>query len=172
MIKARTILGQSILQLRAKGYTYGQIVEELKCPVSTVSYYCGNNQKEKTVNRSKKNKKSSLIKKINGFYNDYSKYKAPSRAANWVKKDSYEEEINFLRSNPYCYITGEKIDLDKTETYSLDHIIPLSRGGSRDIKNMGLTTRVANQAKNAMLPEEFIGLCEKVLVYNGYKIVK
>jgi CRISPR/Cas system Type II protein with McrA/HNH and RuvC-like nuclease domain len=172
MKQPRTILGQNILKLRSQGFTYGKIVDELKCPISTVSYYCGQGQKEKAVNRSKKNKKSSLTKKINGFYNDYSKFKAPSRASNWVKKESYEEDIKFLKSNPYCYITGEKIDLDKTETYSLDHIIPLSRGGARDIKNMGLTTRMANQAKNAMIINEFIELCEKVLTYHGYKVVK
>jgi CRISPR/Cas system Type II protein with McrA/HNH and RuvC-like nuclease domain len=172
MKQARTILGQNILKLRGQGYTYGRISEELKCPISTVSYYCGDNQKEKALNRNKKNKKSGITKKINGFYNDYSKFKAPSRASNWVKKDSYEEEIKFLQSNPYCYLTGEKIDLDKAETYSLDHIIPLSRGGERNIKNMGLTTRTANQAKNAMLINEFIELCKKVLDHNGYSVVK
>ena len=172
MKQPRTILGQNILKLRSQGFTYGRIVDELKCPISTVSYYCGQGQKEKAANRNKKNKKSSLIKKINGFYNDYSKFKAPSRAYNWVKKESYEEDIKFLKGNPYCYITGEKIDLNKTETYSLDHIIPISRGGKRDIENMGLTTRMVNQAKNAMLPEEFIDLCKKVLYHNGYKIAK
>jgi len=171
----RTLLGKQILDLRNKKYTYGQIVNELKCPVSTVAYYCGENQKEKTFIRNKKNRKSSIIKKISGYYNDYSKFNSPSRIKSCVKKkpgSSYQKEIDFLESNPYCYLTGEKIDLHKTETYSLDHKIPLSRGGKRDIENMGLTARVANQAKHAMIPEEFFELCKKVLEHNGYKITK
>jgi len=86
--------------------------------------------------------------------------------------DKKYEEIKYLKENPYCYLTGEKIDLDKTETYSLDHIIPLSRGGTRSIENMGLTIRCANQAKNSMLVVEFLELCKKVLIYNGYEVVK
>ena len=58
MKQPRTILGQNILKLRSQGFTYGKIVDELKCPISTVSYYCGQRQKEKATNRNKKNKKS------------------------------------------------------------------------------------------------------------------
>jgi CRISPR/Cas system Type II protein with McrA/HNH and RuvC-like nuclease domain len=172
MKQARTILGQNILELRSKGYTYGQIVDELKCPVSTVSYYCGKDQKIKSYNRSKKNKKTPLTKKVNGFFNDYSKFKSESRKTDCVRNGPFDEEIKYLKENPYCYLTGEKIDLDKTETYSLDHIIPLSRGGTRSIENMGLTIRYANQAKNAMLVGEFLELCKKVLTHHGYEVVK
>ncbi len=172
MSQPRTIIGQNILKLRSKGYTYGQIVKELDCAIATVAYYCGKDQKKKSYDRGKKNKRTSIAKKINGYYNDYSKFRSPSREASCVKKGSFEEEIKLLESNPYCYLTGEKIDLTKTETYSLDHKIPVSRGGKRDIENMGLTTRMVNQAKNAMLPEEFIDLCKKVLYHNGYRVVK
>lgn len=172
MRQPRTIIGQNILKLRSKGYTYGQIVEELGCAIATVGYYCGKDQKKKSYDRSKKNKRTPIAKKVHGFFNDYSKFRSPSRQAGCVKKDSYEEEIKFLQDNPYCYLTGEKIDLTKTETYSLDHKIPISRGGKRHIDNMGLTTRMVNQAKNAMLPEEFMDLCKKVLEYNGYMVVK
>ena len=40
-----------ILELRSKGYTYNQIVEELGCSKGTVSYHCGDGQAEKSKNR-------------------------------------------------------------------------------------------------------------------------
>ena len=42
---------EQILALREKGYTYNQIVEQLGCAKSTVSYHCGSGQKEKTRSR-------------------------------------------------------------------------------------------------------------------------
>lgn len=172
MSQPRTIIGQDILKLRSKGYTYNQIINELNCSKSAVSYYCGKNQKEKTRKRSFQNKKSPILKKLGGFYYDYSKYTSEVRYKSFVRKKSYEEDINYLKNNPFCYLTGEKIDLDKSNTYSLDHKIPLSRGGKRELSNMGLTTKIANQAKTSMTPDELIQFCEKVLLYNGYKIVK
>lgn len=44
---------ESILKLRDQGYTYNQIVEELGCAKSTVSYYCGPGQQAKTLQRQK-----------------------------------------------------------------------------------------------------------------------
>lgn len=172
MSQPRTIIGQNILKLRKKGYSYNQIIDKLNCSKATVAYYCGENQKEKTKKRSLKNKKSPIIKKLGGFYYDYSKFTSEIRSKNCIRKESYEEDIDFLKNNPFCYLTGEKIDLNKSETYSLDHKIPLSRGGTRELSNMGLTTKIANQAKTSMTPDELIQFCEKVLLHNGYKIVK
>lgn len=46
-------LKEDILSLREQGLNYNQIVQELGCAKSTVSYYCGYGQKEKTAYRSK-----------------------------------------------------------------------------------------------------------------------
>ena len=45
---------EQILKLQALGYSYNKIKETLKCSKSTISYYLGENQKEKTQFRTKK----------------------------------------------------------------------------------------------------------------------
>jgi hypothetical protein len=42
---------EQILALRAKGYTYDQIKEELKCSKGTIAYYLGEGQQGKTLKR-------------------------------------------------------------------------------------------------------------------------
>ena len=43
-----TELGNRIIELKNEGYTYNKIMKELDCSKSTISYYLGDNQKEKT----------------------------------------------------------------------------------------------------------------------------
>lgn len=44
---------ESILELREQGLSYNQIVAELGCAKSTVSYYCGQDQRNKSRVRQK-----------------------------------------------------------------------------------------------------------------------
>lgn len=44
-------LQEQILQLRSSGKTYNQIVEELGCSKSTVSYYCNSGVKQRHLQR-------------------------------------------------------------------------------------------------------------------------
>lgn len=77
-----------------------------------------------------------------------------------------------LKDNPYCYLTGSKININESQTYSLDHIVPKSRGGDNSLENCGLTTRMANQMKSNQTVEELIENCKKILETKGYKITK
>lgn len=58
-----------ILQLRNEGKSYKQIKELLNCSKSTISYHCGEGQKEKTLNRTKKRRKDPTIRR-----SEYDKY--------------------------------------------------------------------------------------------------
>lgn len=49
---------QRILELKAQGKNYKEIKEIVGCSKSTVSYYCGENQKEKARIRTFRNKKN------------------------------------------------------------------------------------------------------------------
>jgi 5-methylcytosine-specific restriction endonuclease McrA len=44
----------------------------------------------------------------------------------------------------------------------IDHLIPLSRGGSHDIHNLAVSCRTCNRMKGAKLPQEFIAYKEKM----------
>ena len=64
---------ETILKLRGEGKTYMQIKAEVGCAVSTVSYYCGEGQKEKTIKRNKKrikNRKEIIQKFFDKYENE------------------------------------------------------------------------------------------------------
>lgn len=55
---------EQILELRAQGKTYNEIVELLGCSKSTVSYHCGEGQKEKSLSRLQNKRKGLAGKPI------------------------------------------------------------------------------------------------------------
>lgn len=176
---AKTILGERILKLRGQGKTYKQIVEELNCCKATVSYYCGDDQKNKERERSKKrfekftDSEKAVHKKLQGYLYDYG-HKHNKRNTNRPKltNDFFKNVFQNISKNPKCYLTGENINLEDMSSWSFDHKIPLSRGGNKEINNLGLCLRIANQAKTSMTPEEFVCFCKKVLINYGYEIIK
>ena len=73
--------------------------------------------------------------------------------------------IDKITENPICYLTGKPIDLDKPETYHLDHIIPTSKGGSNNLDNLGICLKEANYAKGELSIVELYQLCEDILAW-------
>lgn len=62
-------LGPQIILLRKENKTYNQIAEILSCSKSIVSYHLGYNQKQKSLNRNKKNlNKQTEVKKTKKEY--------------------------------------------------------------------------------------------------------
>jgi CRISPR/Cas system Type II protein with McrA/HNH and RuvC-like nuclease domain len=74
-----------------------------------------------------------------------------------------EQLMEKIGNSPKCYLTGEEIDLSKSRTYSLDHIIPRSKGGDNSLENCAIACSEANQAKSNLSLEEFISLCQSVV---------
>jgi 5-methylcytosine-specific restriction endonuclease McrA len=58
-----------------------------------------------------------------------------------------------------CYIAGTFIS---TEVVEVDHKIPICRGGSFALDNMGCTSRYYNNVKGSMTEEEFRSLLKTV----------
>lgn len=58
-----------------------------------------------------------------------------------------------------CALSGRKLT---PETASLDHVVPLSRGGKHDISNLQVLEHHVNTAKGTLTVDEFISLCEDV----------
>lgn len=63
---------------------------------------------------------------------------------------------------PRCAYTGIAINLNSSGSYSLDHIVPRSRGGEDTFDNMQVTTLIVNQMKTFLTNEEFISLCKLI----------
>lgn len=155
---------ERILKLRKDGKTYNEIVDIVGCAKSTVSYYCGDSQPEKIKRRKsvlKLTEKYVLCGKIDLYLGRKNKYQGYVKRGEDHKK-IYQNIIN----NPYCYITGRKINLADSSSYSIDHIIPYSISKDNSINNAGLCCREANQAKSNMLLKDFLKLCNEIAKYN------
>ena len=59
-----------------------------------------------------------------------------------------------------CAISGIKLD---SENISVDHITPLSRGGSIELSNLQLVTKKVNYMKSTMDLNELVSLCRKIV---------
>ena len=64
-----------------------------------------------------------------------------------------------------CAICGRKIrSLDEL---TVDHIVPLSKGGKRVLKNCQLAHKTCNSCKNDTMPDKY----EKMIRYNRRRIL-
>ncbi len=179
-----------ILELRAKGYTYNQIVAELGCSKGTVAYHCGAGQKEKSRIRVSSNRKKNFLKTRYLRWLEYKPAASPTgiknseRAAYHKARDfqkdldhimrvpadnqfRFDDVLENLDGNSVCYLTGKPIDLSDTASYEFDHIKPRHAGGTNDLDNLGLCTKDANRAKAHLEIEELLQLCYDILLNYG-----
>lgn len=177
---------QKILDLKDKNTPYKEIAKQLGCPLSLVYYHCTDGQKEKYMERNKRNWKQLLVIKLVNFseqQKDKKQLRKPTKKdiqlinakittfkentmSNITTKDFLDK---YKDQEVKCYITGEPIDITKPRTYQLDHIIPRSRGGESTLDNLGICTKQANSCKSNLTYEEFVELCKKVVENNALK---
>jgi hypothetical protein len=171
---------EQILNLRAEGKTYSQIKDILGCSKSTISFHCGVGQKEKSSDRKMKNRllkpfENKLLvfksRALKSKVRDFQRGRIGGGFTN-VRINDFEENdvIEKLYENPKCYLTGRFIDPLETSSYHFDHITPISKGGTGELSNLGLTCKEANKAKGSLSVSEFIDLCKDVLINNGYQV--
>lgn len=152
-------IADQMVILRERGMTHRQIAEALGCARSTVGYYLTEGAKELTRRREKRWKaRVPFSGKMSDFKRGY-----VGEGSNFTFRD-VEEKIG---PDPECYLTGRRIDLNKPETYSFDHIIPRSKGGSSSLDNMGLCVTEANMMKTDLELSDFLDLCEEILRHHG-----
>lgn len=177
---------QKILTLRQEGKTYREIQKTLNCSLSLVAYYCNNTSKEKNRQQQIKWKENNTLAiKLDTFNNFKRRLKyqsdefqrkktGPGKIPRKDKTTSFKWQDVFrkIEENPFCYLTGDKLNLSDPKAFSFDHILPVSKGGSNDFENLGVCTMMANQSKHSMTVDEYIELCKKVLINFGYKVEK
>ena len=162
-------LKEQILKLRSEGKSYNQIQKDLNCSKSTISYYCGNEQKKKAYDRVKKQRKLyPWLHKQEHFIERY-KDKDVTYNSKYFDRKKLQE---YLQSVTTCYLSGRTVDTSDVTSYEFDHIIPISKGGDSSFENLGIATPQANRAKNDLSVVDFIELCKDVLEHNGYSVTK
>lgn len=62
-----------------------------------------------------------------------------------------------------CALSGRELT---PEAASIDHRIPISRGGAHDLGNVQIVHHQVNSAKGTMTAEEFIALCRDVVKHH------
>ena len=105
-----------------------------------------------------------LFARLANLANDTKNYNFEFLFVNDGSKDKTLDIIN-------KFGTKTNIDLEKDD-YCFDHIIPVSKGGSNDLSNLGITTPAANYSKSDLTVEEYLNLCKLVLEHHGYTVNK
>ena len=184
-----------IYRLRAEGKTYNQIAKILGCSKGTISYHCGKNQTEKKRVKALNNSGDphrKLIRKITSFKSKCTKAQwrafrtkikgfkrkqkgrrsrgCPNATSNWRVHNistpyTTKDVVNKIGGTPICYLTGRKINLNDTSSYTLDHRVPTTLGGTNDLKNLEICSTEANHAKAGLLLGDFYDLCEEILAW-------
>jgi hypothetical protein len=172
---------EKILELRNQGKTYDEIQNILGCSKSTISYYCGEGQKDKAYNRVKKKREDKFYEKIDRFksrntnlkFRDFQRRDGSNKLTNQQEKNfTVEEAKKKIGENPICYLTGQKIDLNNPKEYHLDHVLPVEKGGKNTLDNMDLLKSEINKMKSNLTIEELINNCVLILSHNGYEVKK
>lgn len=175
-------LKQKIQEAKEQGMSYNQIAEKLGCSKGTVSYHLSKEQRDKTLKRKREWRRNAhpYCKKIDRFRHHsrsikvYKQVKAKSLLLLDLKTKNFQkgsemptfttkDVIDKIGENPKCYLTGRTIDINNTSSYHFDHIVPISKGGSNELDNLGICTKEANMAKSELLLEDFYALCEDVI---------
>jgi hypothetical protein len=183
-----TELGNKIIELKKEGYTYNKIMKELNCSKSTISYYLGKNQKQKALKRNKKTSskpefvlqkklyefryRNNVGKRVLGKVRDFQRREGSKLFSTQEINFSFDDFLIKIGEEPKCYLSGELIDLYETKSYSIDHIMPATKGGENTIENAGLVSSSINKMKSDITVKEFLEKCIQVLEFNGYVVTK
>ena len=181
--KLPTEIRQLIVTLHRQGHGYRRISEELNLNRTSVRYWANHRiEKEKNTNRKRRLfNKSPLLRKLAHYRNrksfvtktrDFQRRNGDNLSATLDHGFTADEFLAKVGPTPQCYLSGRKIDLNKPETYSFDHITPIVNGGDNSLVNLGLTIRELNILKSTHTVTELISLMKEVLEFQGYSVTR
>ena len=107
------------------------------------------NNKDKTIACTRRNQEKSNLRTKLWRINNREKYLICKRLSDLKRMAHGRKTLRtlnsvILNSNMICYLCG-KIIFDK---YHIDHIVPISKGGTNKKKNLALTHPICNRKKH------------------------
>ena len=81
----------------------------------------------------------------------------------------YEKKTIYAKNNGKCAICGKPVMYKKM---TIDHIVPISQGGTNDFGNLQLACHSCNRLKNNFMEEDFYGLMAKILRHHRWQKIK
>lgn len=109
-------------------------------------------------------KNSDLIDRLDHLWKKESYTKRTKRRGDWVDHGKAEWLDLVIAQKCRCALTGERLTV---ENVSVDHIVPVSKGGTNELDNLQLLTKKVNLIKRDC--EDFIILCKRVLWWQRKK---
>lgn len=86
------------------------------------------------------------------------------------KRKPYTRDQIVKRDGSKCWLCGNAIDITlKTPhplSLTMDHVVPLSRGGTDVAANVACAHKICNEVKKDRMPSEFFGMPEGVIFRN------
>ena len=76
------------------------------------------------------------------------------------KFTDYEKKTIYAKNNGKCAICGKPVKFKKM---TIDHIKPLSQGGTNEFSDLQLACHSCNRLKNNFIEDDFYELIKKVL---------
>lgn len=73
-----------------------------------------------------------------------------------------ERTAVYNKSEGRCAICGKFVPF---ESFTVDHIIPLAKGGSNDMSNLQCACKTCNRIKQDILPEELMDKLTEIMLY-------
>lgn len=134
-------------------------------------YYEENKEEKKEWQRKYNFTNKTTISNRNRNFREKHPFKELCRSTNSnSKKRGRTERITYMdlyklakKQKCRCALTGDKLCRDNI---SVDHIIPISKGGNNTIENIRLICFDVNIIKNSLLDSDFFTICKKIVNYN------
>lgn len=81
------------------------------------------------------------------------------------KFTDYEKKTIYAKANGKCAICGKPV---KYKEMTVDHRVPLTKGGTNDLENLQLAHLSCNRAKADMSSDEFLELAQQIVRHNKW----
>ncbi len=85
--------------------------------------------------------------------------------AHKIKRKQFSQSVRtviYNKSNGRCAICGEFVPYD---AFTVDHIIPLAKGGTNELNNLQCTCKTCNLIKQDILPEDLMDKLTGIILY-------